>query len=195
MKYLIGQLFSLIGAGVTAACCLGATIVIVALSSIGLGFLIHDAILIPGFIVFIFLTLFLLYRSGRKHHLNKVFYLGVIGSFLSLLGLILLMVGVVPIAWLIYLGLSVLLISSFWDSAIMWKTLHKKTTKLLSVIKCPKCGFEQQETMPTDSCLYFYQCKKCNEMLKPLPGDCCVFCSYGSIKCPSKQGQDVVCKC
>ena len=67
----------------------------------------------------------------------------------------------------------------------------KKNVKLLSVIKCPKCGYKQQEVMPTDSCLYFYQCKECKQILKPLPGDCCVFCSYGSIKCPSKQAQDV----
>ena len=41
--------------------------------------------------------------------------------------------------------------------------------------------------MPTDSCLYFYDCKGCGAVLKPKPGDCCVFCSYGSLPCPPVQ--------
>ncbi|HBR14519.1 MAG TPA: hypothetical protein DD723_03115 [Candidatus Omnitrophica bacterium] len=56
-----------------------------------------------------------------------------------------------------------------------------------SVIKCPKCGFEKEETMPTDSCQFFYKCSYCGTRLKPKEGDCCVFCSYGSVACPPKQ--------
>jgi len=56
-----------------------------------------------------------------------------------------------------------------------------------SVITCPKCGHQVTETMPVDSCQYFYECLNCHEMLKPLGGDCCVFCSYGSVKCPPIQ--------
>ena len=59
--------------------------------------------------------------------------------------------------------------------------------KLKSVITCPKCGFEKEEVMPTDACQYFYSCKNCDELLKPKKGDCCVFCSYGTIPCPSIQ--------
>jgi uncharacterized membrane protein YfcA len=33
----------------------------------------------------------------------------------------------------------------------------------------------------------FYDCKGCGERLKPLEGDCCVFCSYGSVRCPPLQ--------
>ena len=58
---------------------------------------------------------------------------------------------------------------------------------LKSVIKCPECGFEKEETMPTDSCVIFYECSKCGAKLRPKQGDCCVFCSYGSVVCPSKQ--------
>ncbi|WP_462229173.1 GDCCVxC domain-containing (seleno)protein [Mucilaginibacter sp.] len=39
--------------------------------------------------------------------------------------------------------------------------------------------------MPPDSCLFFYQCESCKAMLNPKPGDCCVFCSYGTLKGPS----------
>ncbi|MEO6907577.1 MAG: GDCCVxC domain-containing (seleno)protein [Abditibacteriaceae bacterium] len=60
-------------------------------------------------------------------------------------------------------------------------------TTLQSTITCPHCGFQKTETMPTDTCQFFYDCQKCHERLKPLPGDCCVFCSYGTVKCPSQQ--------
>lgn len=58
---------------------------------------------------------------------------------------------------------------------------------LLSSLTCPHCGHMAREKMPTDACQYFYDCKNCGAVLKPLPGDCCVFCSYGDVKCPSKQ--------
>jgi len=58
---------------------------------------------------------------------------------------------------------------------------------LSSEITCPACGFKQLETMPTDACQYFYECKGCGELLRPKPGDCCVFCSYGTVPCPPIQ--------
>jgi hypothetical protein len=54
-------------------------------------------------------------------------------------------------------------------------------------VQCPECGHTAVETMPTTSCLFFYACKGCAAVLKPKPGDCCVFCSYGDVRCPSKQ--------
>ena len=51
-----------------------------------------------------------------------------------------------------------------------------------SVITCPQCQHSQAETMPTDQCVIYYQCKSCHANLRPKPGDCCVFCSYGSVK-------------
>lgn len=59
--------------------------------------------------------------------------------------------------------------------------------ELQSVITCPQCGFAREETMPTDRCQYLYQCTNCGAVLRPLPGDCCVFCSYGSVICPPRQ--------
>src|SRR3974377_1480947 len=55
---------------------------------------------------------------------------------------------------------------------------------LESVITCPKCGTAKLEWMPTDACQFFYECTGCGAMLRPKPGDCCVFCSYGSVPCP-----------
>lgn len=59
--------------------------------------------------------------------------------------------------------------------------------ELKSTITCPFCGKKQEEEMPIDACQYFYTCKSCKKTLKPNKGDCCVFCSFGSVKCPSKQ--------
>ena len=58
---------------------------------------------------------------------------------------------------------------------------------LQSVITCPACGIQQEETMPTDACQYLYKCTNCEAILKPREGDCCVFCSYGTVVCPPKQ--------
>ena len=34
-----------------------------------------------------------------------------------------------------------------------------------------------------------YRCTGCGALLRPRPGDCCIFCAYGSEKCPSQQGE------
>ena len=62
-----------------------------------------------------------------------------------------------------------------------------KTIILQSIITCPACGYLQEETMPINACQYFYECLSCNTWLKPKQGDCCVYCSYGTVKCPSIQ--------
>lgn len=62
-----------------------------------------------------------------------------------------------------------------------------KDVVLESMLTCPHCGCVARETMPADACLYFYECSNCKAMLRPRPGDCCVFCSYGSVKCPPVQ--------
>jgi len=60
---------------------------------------------------------------------------------------------------------------------------------LESLITCPHCATAKAEIMPTDACRFFYQCIGCGAMLRPKPGDCCVFCSYGSVPCPPKQAE------
>jgi hypothetical protein len=60
-------------------------------------------------------------------------------------------------------------------------------TELRSIITCPHCGHAQAEAMPTAACQFFYDCKGCGVLLRPKAGDCCVFCSYGSVPCPPRQ--------
>jgi hypothetical protein len=56
-----------------------------------------------------------------------------------------------------------------------------------STLTCPKCGHIEKEEMSTDACQFYYDCKGCGALLRPLSGDCCVFCSYGDVKCPPIQ--------
>lgn len=62
---------------------------------------------------------------------------------------------------------------------------------LESEITCPECGHKQMETMPTDSCQFFYECSACRSILRPKAGDCCVFCSYGTVRCPPLQIKEI----
>lgn len=59
-----------------------------------------------------------------------------------------------------------------------------------STLTCPACGRQSTESMPVNACQYYYDCRGCGRLLKPLPGDCCVFCSYGDVKCPPVQQGD-----
>ncbi|MDW3686546.1 GDCCVxC domain-containing (seleno)protein [Cupriavidus sp. CV2] len=65
--------------------------------------------------------------------------------------------------------------------------------ELQSTITCAKCGHAKAETMPADACQWFYECEYCNTVLSPKPGDCCVYCSYGTNKCPPIQQQSGSC--
>jgi hypothetical protein len=58
---------------------------------------------------------------------------------------------------------------------------------LESTLTCPLCGHAKTETMPTDACQWVYACAACKTLLRPKPGDCCVYCSYGSVACPPVQ--------
>ena len=60
---------------------------------------------------------------------------------------------------------------------------------LESLITCPHCAVAKSETMPTDACRFFYTCTGCGVTLRPKRGDCCVFCSYGSVPCPPIQAE------
>jgi len=64
---------------------------------------------------------------------------------------------------------------------------------LQSTLSCPECGHSKEETMPTDACQWFYECENCKVVLRPRQGDCCVFCSYGTHKCPPIQADSRSC--
>ncbi|WP_237212634.1 GDCCVxC domain-containing (seleno)protein [Ruegeria lacuscaerulensis] len=65
--------------------------------------------------------------------------------------------------------------------------MTKQTAVLESKLTCPECGHVEVETMPTDACQWYYECKSCAVVLRPLEGDCCVYCSYATVPCPPVQ--------
>lgn len=95
---------------------------------------------------------------------------------------------------LVYLGLGGLCVASVWNYLISRKRNGDGVAMMLrSVITCPECGHRAEETMPTNACLFFYDCSACGAKLKPKSGDCCVFCSYGSVPCPPVQAGAACC--
>lgn len=90
---------------------------------------------------------------------------------------------------LVYSSLLGLIAAAIWNSIEGRKcaTCTPNALKLQSKLTCPLCGYQCIETMPTDACWYFYECHGCKALLKPKAGDCCVFCSFGSVKCPPIQ--------
>ena len=61
---------------------------------------------------------------------------------------------------------------------------------LTATITCPACGAQTEADMPTESCQFFWECPSCHRVLRPEPGDCCVFCSYANTPCPPVQQAD-----
>ncbi|WP_200911491.1 GDCCVxC domain-containing (seleno)protein [Sphingomonas sp. Leaf33] len=68
------------------------------------------------------------------------------------------------------------------DAAIATTAIEPRST-----ITCPECGHVETETMPTNACQFFYDCKGCSAVLRPNAGDCCVYCSFADVPCPPIQ--------
>jgi hypothetical protein len=58
---------------------------------------------------------------------------------------------------------------------------------LFVTLTCPHCQHAAVETMPTDHCVFFYECEGCKRLIRAKSGDCCVYCSYGDKRCPFVQ--------
>ena len=57
----------------------------------------------------------------------------------------------------------------------------------VSTVTCPVCGAPRLETMPGHLPQVVYYCFSCGESSWKRDGDCCVYCSYGSVPCPVVQ--------
>ena len=84
----------------------------------------------------------------------------------------------------VYSGMAALVGAGIWNTILSRRRLR---IQYVSVLTCPHCGFKQEDRMPTDACQFFWECPSCHQRLKPKPGDCCVYCSYGSVPCPPIQ--------
>jgi amino-acid N-acetyltransferase len=56
-----------------------------------------------------------------------------------------------------------------------------------SRLTCPSCGSGFVKAMPLDASLCLLRCPSCGAGMRPRPGDCCVFCSFGDVPCPPRQ--------
>ena len=84
----------------------------------------------------------------------------------------------------VYIGMTGLFFSTLINH---YRFKMQNRIELHSIITCPHCGHQANEEMPTNACQFFYPCENCKKTLKPKEGDCCVFCSYGSVPCPPIQ--------
>jgi len=98
----------MIGAAFAAACCLGVAAALSLLTSIGAGFLIKDAILIPLYLALLALSVWLLYRSARAHGKFAPAWVGLAAAIVAFGGL-----------WiataLVYTAIAVFIAASAWD--------------------------------------------------------------------------------
>lgn len=108
MQELIKQFASLAGSAFAAACCLGAAAALSALTAVGAGFLINDAVLIPAYAAMLALSLWLLYRSARVHRDLRPFWLALAGAAVALGGLF-------AGAQVVVAGLAAMVAGSIWD--------------------------------------------------------------------------------
>jgi hypothetical protein len=115
------------------------------------------------------------------------------GGILSLIcglsgaGLIFVAYHIAFYAFLVYGGLVLLVAAALGPWAYRFAMRLLRRPILRSVLTCPSCGFRRAERMPTNACLFFWDCPRCGARARPLLGDCCVFCSYGSVPCPPVQ--------
>lgn len=169
-----------------------------ALSALGLGSVeLFGGFTWYAFQGFVALALFGQYWSYRKHKYYVPLLIALISSVLIF--------GSYYYRFslpLIYAGMFGLLIATLVNHFAKRKarsctncvaTSTEKSPIFQSTITCPYCKYMKEETMPHDACQFLYVCENCKTVLKPIQGDCCVYCSYGNVKCPSIQSGTVCC--
>ncbi len=135
MIELLKQISGMIGAAIAAACCLGISAVLAAVGAVGLGFVAYDAYLFPIFVGFIALSLWLLFRSARRHDDLKPFWLSLVGGVVGSIALWFMVTGIFPLAWLVYTSLAMLFAGSVWD--------------FVRGRRAPQCAPDQAATAPS----------------------------------------------
>lgn len=105
-----------IGSIIAALCCLGVAPLLAALTAIGLGFLIHDLILIPFLALFLGISIWALHRDRRRHGSRRPEAVATAAAILTLGGLF-----VSPAV--VAAGLILLVAASVWN----WVLIRRLT--------------------------------------------------------------------
>lgn len=115
MIHALKMIGGTLGSVFAGACCLGFAPLLAALSAVGAGFLVRDAILIPLFLVFLGFTLWSLWSSGKRHGRSGPFRLGAAGAVTAFAAL-----------WfntpLAYAGLAGFIAATVWDLLALRQT-------------------------------------------------------------------------
>lgn len=148
------------------------------------------------FMVMVFISVIGFYISYTKHNSMYPLIIAILSAGLIFYGFF--ANNYISLIYIGMLGILIATIVNYYQNKLQGNcknctTYEGKTVELKSTLTCPNCGHKKDELMPTDACQYFYECENCNKMLKPLVGDCCVYCSYGSIKCPPIQADEKCC--
>jgi mercuric ion transport protein len=105
---MVSKIISSLGSIFADLCCIGTPALLAFLSSIGVGFLINDKILIPLLVVFLGIGIWSVYKSSKSH-----------GRKGSLILIIVSAIVVFTAIWfsklLVYIGLVGLIAASVWD--------------------------------------------------------------------------------
>ncbi len=116
---MVSKIIGSLGSIFAALCCIGIPTLLAFLSSIGVGFLINDKILIPLLIVFLGISIWGIYKSSKSHGKKGSLILAIISAIV-----------VFAAIWfskpLVYIGLVGLIVASVWDIYL------KKTCRTVS---------------------------------------------------------------
>lgn len=129
--------------------------------------------------------------SYRKHKCMYPLLIAVPSASLIWYGIF--MTTISPFMYIGMLGMLLATFVNYYRFRLHNGSFKEKDVIIKSILKCPKCGFAKEEDMPEDACAYFYECEKCKSRITPLIGDCCVYCSYGSVPCPPMQQEKSCC--
>lgn len=56
-----------------------------------------------------------------------------------------------------------------------------------NILTCPNCGATQPVKMLALEVRSVYQCNACKKIIQAHANECCIYCEYGEVKCPSEQ--------
>lgn len=111
----------IVGAIFATLCCLGIPALVSIVSSIGLGFLINDAILFPLLIVFLVVAVGGLIFGVRHHHRWSAVVVGAISAAVLVLAM-----SVAHVRLLIWIGIGGLIVASMLNVVLRQRQLQEK---------------------------------------------------------------------
>lgn len=63
----------------------------------------------------------------------------------------------------------------------------RRTINRTSTLYCHYCQAGSHERMPLDHTLHEFRCLWCDRLVQHGPEEHCIYCAFGSRKCPQKQ--------